>query len=268
MIQRFIKMHGAGNDYIFINCLASGQELSEPDTIAKILSRRHFSIGADGVVFILPSSRAHARMRIFNSDGSEGATCGNALRCVAKLLYESANPKKSHVKIETESGIRDIFITVTDGKVGAITVDMGIAEPRDTYLLNVKGEKHSMREIFIGNRHQVTFVPDVDSASINEIGNRCEFSRGNDGINTEFCEMISKNHLRVRTFERGSGETLACGSGACASAVASILIGHSDYNVPIRVSMRGGDLFVICDREMRVFLSGNACKAFEGTVEI
>ena len=207
-------------------------------------------------------------MRIFNADGSEGATCGNALICVARLLYESVNPKKSHIKIETESGIRDIFITVTDGNVGSITVDMGIAEARDTYLLEVKGEKYSMREILVGNRHQVTFLPDIDSVSLDDIGKKFEFGRGNEGINTEFCEIVGKNHLRVRTFERGSGETLACGSGACASAVASILIGESDFNAPIRISMRGGDLFALCDRDMRVFLSGNACKAFEGTVEI
>lgn len=263
----FVKMHAAGNDYIFIDCL--GRELNNPERVAVALSKRHFSVGADGIVLILPSKVAHARMRIFNADGSEGKMCGNAARCVGKWLYESNFVRKSRITLETESGIRELFLTVRDGKIEKITVDMGKALPRDMFFYEVCGQKYEMRGVSVGNEHQVTFLPDVDYIDLAKIGGFFEKNPlYSEGVNTEFCEIIGKNHLKVRTFERGSGETLACGTGACASAVAGVLCGACEAARPIKISMRGGELTVFCNEMMHVRLLGDACRSFEGAVEI
>ncbi len=263
----FIKMHAAGNDYIFIDCM--GWELKNPETAARLLSKRHFSVGADGIVLILPSKVAHAKMRIFNADGSEGKMCGNAARCVGKWLYESNFVRKSRITLETESGIRELFLTVRDGKVEKITVDMGNAIPHEMFFLEAGGQKYEMRGVNVGNEHQIAFVPDVDYIDLDRVGSTFEKNpRYSDGVNTELCEIVGKNHLKVRVFERGSGETLACGTGACASAVAGVLCGACDASHPIKISMRGGDLTVFCNETLHVRLLGNAAKTFEGTVEI
>ena len=263
----FIKMHGTGNDYIYFDCLAG--EIPEPEKLAVILSKRHFSVGADGIVLICPSKVADAKMRIFNADGSEGKMCGNAARCVGKLLYESNFVRRSRIKLETESGVRELFLTVRNGQVEKISVDMGNAQVGEMFLLDVCGQKFEMREINVGNAHQVTFVPDIDFINLNKIGRHFEKNpRFDDGVNTEFCEILGKNHLKVRVFERGSGETLACGTGACAAAVASIISGYCDFGRLIKISMCGGELAVVCDENLNVRLLGDAVKAFEGSVNI
>ena len=263
----FIKMHGSGNDYIYFDCLI--KPIENPEDLARTLSKRHFSVGADGIVLICKSKVADAKMRIFNADGSEAKMCGNAARCVGKLLYESGFSKKSHIRLETESGVRDLFLTVKNGKVEKISVDMGKATVGEMFLFDVCGQKYEMREVNVGNKHQVTFIPDADVLNLDKIGRYFEAnSRFEGGVNTEFCEILGKNHLKVRVFERGSGETLACGTGACASAIAAIVAGYCDFGRLIRVSMRGGELYVVCSENFSVRLMGDAARVFEGSIEI
>ena len=267
MRLHFTKMQAAGNDYIYFDCLE--KELENPKGIAQILSKRRFSVGADGIVLICRSKIADAKMRIFNADGSEAQMCGNAARCVAKLLYESNFAHKSRIKIETESGVKDTFLTVKNGKIEKITVDMGKARVGEAFVFEVCGEKFEMREIDMGNPHQVAFVPDVDYLNLDKIGRICEQNPYfESGANTEFCEVLDKNHLKVRVFERGSGETLACGTGACAAALVGIKTNACDMGKSIKISMRGGDLLVFCDENDRVYLTGDAHLAFFGEVEI
>ena len=263
----FIKMHGAGNDYIYFDCLL--KPLPEPEKAAVLLSKRHFSVGADGIVLICPSKIADAKMRIFNADGSEAKMCGNAARCVGKLLYESNFAHKSRIRLETNCGICELFLTVKNGRVDKISVDMGKATVGEMFSLNICGQKYEMRAVNVGNEHQVTFVSDVDFLNLDKMGRHFEKnSRFEEGVNTEFCEILSKNHLKVRVFERGSGETLACGTGACASALASIIAGYCDFGRLIKISMRGGELSVVCDENLGVRLMGDATKVFEGSVEV
>lgn len=307
MTLDFVKMHAAGNDYIYLDCF--GSEPDKPQKIAKMLSRRHFSVGADGIVLVLPSARAHARMRIFNADGSEASTCGNALRCVAKWLWESGFVRKSHITVETDSGIRDVFLSVRDGRVGAITVDMGVCRTGEHISLSVGGEKYELLTVRAGNEHQVAVTPDVDALDLARIGHIFEKNpHFEGGVNTEFYEIVGDNTLKVRTFERGSGETLACGSGACASALAAAAAGDCNASRPIKIRMRGGELSVLllpCRNEektaeshpssraealehnspkemkahasreigdsnlaLRAFLTGDAHTAFRGTVDM
>lgn len=262
----FVKMQGAGNDYIYVNCLES--PIENPSEVAKKLSKRRYGIGSDGLVLICPSKIADAKMRIFNADGSEAKVCGNALRCVAKLLYENGIVKKSHMKIESGAGVRDVFLVIKNKKVGLITVDMGVATPGDMFFFEAHGEKYEMRAINIGNEHQVTFLKDVDALNLEKIGKSFEKNpRFEDGVNTEFCEFLDKNHLKVRVFERGSGETLACGSGACASVVAAIALGLCSHEETVKVSMPGGDVYVRCENDYHTYLTGDAQKTFEGKTE-
>lgn len=263
----FIKMHGAGNDYIYVICLEG--EVKNPNEIAKKLSKRRFSIGADGLVLICSSKIADAKMRIFNADGSEAKMCGNALRCVGKLLYEEKIVKKSHIKIETPSGIRTVFVTVKDKKVGLVTADMGYATTGESFDFQVEDKKYEMLGVNVGNEHQVTFCENVDTLALDRIGWYFEKNpRFEGGVNTEFCTVLSKKYLKIRVFERGSGETLACGTGACAAVVAAQEMGLCERAVPIRVSMLGGEVIVFCDSERRIFLTGDANESFRGTVEV
>ena len=266
-ILNFIKMHAAGNDYLYFDCLNS--EIKEPERVAKALCPRRFSVGADGIVLIEQSKIADAKMRIFNADGSEAKMCGNAARCVGRLLYESGFVKKSRIRLETLSGVRNIYITVRDGAVGVISVDMGMVKAvGEPYFLCAKGEKFEMRAFDVGNLHQVGAVPDVDALSLDEIGRAVgETNRFEDGVNTEFYEFVGKNRIKARVFERGSGETLSCGTGACACAVAAALRGDCDGNKPVRVLMRGGELTVSLGENMCAFLSGFAERVFEGSLE-
>ena len=263
----FIKMHGAGNDYIYFDCLI--KQIEHPEKLAVVMSKRHFSVGADGIVLICPSKIADAKMRIFNADGSEAKMCGNAARCVGKLLYESGFIPRSRIRLETESGVRELFLTIKNGQVDKISVDMGKGNVGEMFFFDVCGQKYEMREINVGNEHQVTFVPDVDFLELNKIGRHFERnSRFLNGVNTEFCEILGRNHLKIRVFERGSGETLACGTGACASALAGIIAGYCDYGRLIKIAMRGGELAVVCDENHNIRLLGDATKVFEGSIEV
>ena len=263
MKLNFIKMQASGNDYLFFDCLCA--PLEEPELVAQKLCKRRFGVGADGLVLLLPSKTADARMRIFNADGSEAQMCGNASRCAAKLLYESNFMRKSRIRLETNSGLRELYLTVKNAQIENVSVEMGKIKVGELFSFENNGERFEMREANVGNAHQVCFLPDVDLLDLERQGAKFEHNpRFENGVNTDFCEIVDKNHLKVRTYERGSAETYACGTGACASAAVGIMLGACDFSKQIRISMRGGDLFVNCDEQFNARLQGNAHRVFEG----
>lgn len=263
----FTKMHGIGNDYIYLNCLSSAPK--DPSTLAVKLSDRHRSVGSNGLVLILPSHKADFRMRMFNADGSEGAMCGNAIRCVGKYLYENAITDKTELNIETASGIKSLVLLVEESKVKMIRVDMGspvIAS--QTLSLRVGKTEYKGMSISMGNPHFVTFCQDVPHMPVTTDGPFIEhMSCFPDRTNVEFAEVIGENALRMRVWERGSGETQACGTGACAAAVAAVENGFFAKGQDIAVHLPGGVLSINFDGE-RVFMTGPAETVFKGTIEI
>ena len=246
---KFTKMQGCGNDYIYINCFE--QEINSPESLSVFLSDRHYGVGSDGVVLILPSDKADAKMRMFNLDGSEGKMCGNAIRCIAKYLYDNHIVTKTDMTIETLTGIKSLSLYTKNGLVSSVRVDMGKAELNPEKIpVKLEGESIIARTVHIGDReysitcismgnpHCVVFCENVDRISISKIGPLFEnYSLFPDRINVEFVEVMGENHLKMRVWERGSGETLACGTGACASAVASVLNGYSSKDTDILVQL-------------------------------
>lgn len=281
MILNFTKMHGCGNDYIYFNCL--NEQLKNPEEIARKLSNRHFSVGGDGIVMICSSNIADAKMRMFNSDGSEGKMCGNAIRCVGKYLYDNDIVSKEIVTIETLSGIKTLELTKKDNKVVSAKVDMGKAElvPENipvcvdgnhdklvNYPLEIDGKEYKITCVSMGNPHCVVFCNDVSKIDLEKLGPKFENnSIFPDKVNTEFVSIVNRNKIKMRVWERGSGETMACGTGACASVVAAVENGFCDMNKYISVELLGGELD-ICYSEDTVYMIGEAAVAFRGTVEI
>ena len=281
MKLNFTKMHGIGNDYIYFN--AFDQEISEPEQLAKKLSDRRFGIGGDGVILICPSEVADAKMRMFNEDGSEGKMCGNGIRCVAKYIYDYAlvPEEKTCVTIETLSGIKTIELTVVGGEAVSAKVDMGAAILSPTEIpiafdgesvidepLDVDGAEYKITAVSMGNPHCVTFVDDVDGIEIEKIGPKFENHPAfPNRVNTEFIKVIDDKTLQMRVWERGSGETWACGTGACAAVVAACLNGYCEKGEDITVRLRGGDI-VINYTDETVVMTGPATTVFEGTVEV
>lgn len=275
----FSKMHGIGNDYIYINCMDK-----MPDGIPQLaveMSRRHFSVGADGIVCICkPSAGVHAdaKMRMFNADGSEGKMCGNAIRCVGKYLYDRGIAKKEELSIETLSGIKHLRLTVENGECTAARVDMGkaILSPADIPVkfdgarminesVRIAGSEYKLTAVSMGNPHAVIFTDEVKSLNLEKIGPLFE----NDPIfpervNTEFVRVIDRENLEMRVWERGSGETYACGTGACASAAAAVLNGCSDFDSPIKVHLIGGELTISVGSDLRVTMTGPAELVYNG----
>ena len=275
----FTKMQGCGNDYIYINCLE--HEINFPESLSILLSDRHYGIGGDGVVLILPSDVAEAKMRMFNLDGSEGKMCGNAIRCVAKYLYDNGVVSRRTMRIETLSGVRELALATTNGQVSSVSVNMGRAElepekipvslPGDrvvAYPVEIGGAAYHITCVSMGNPHAAIFCKGVDALSLPKIGPLFESSAlFPDRVNAEFIEVIERNHLKMRVWERGSGETLACGTGACAAAVAAVLNGYCDLCADIRVQLLGGELVIHYDGQ-NVFMTGECKKIFDGAVEI
>ncbi|MGE5583597.1 MAG: diaminopimelate epimerase [Bacillota bacterium] len=275
--MNFTKMQGAGNDYIYINCFQ--ETVDDPGKLAIAISDRHFGVGGDGLVLILPAITpgTDARMRIFNADGSEAEMCGNAIRCVGKYLYDHQVIRKNPLLIETLAGIKQLRLEIAEDRVVAARVDMG--EPRlDPDLIPVKIPKNRIvaepievnnhRYLFtgvsMGNPHCVIFVPEITAAMIHQDGPALEvhplFPRK---TNVEFVRVISKELLEMRVWERGSGETMACGTGACAAAVAAML--NNLTADAVKVKLRGGDLFVEWERSTgHVFMTGPAVEVFQG----
>lgn len=279
---KFTKMHGIGNDYIYINAIA--QKIDDPNSLAIKLSDRHFSIGGDGVILICESDVADAKMRMFNADGSEGMMCGNGVRCVGKYVYDNLLEDKSRdtITIETLSGIKTLKITAVDGKAELLEVDMGKAELKAEKIpaifencdeviaqtLNVNGVDHIVTCVSMGNPHCVTFVSDVDSLDLEKIGPHFENHEAfPQRINTEFVKVIDENTLQMRVWERGSGETWACGTGACATVVAAVENGYCKKGEDVTVHLRGGDLIINYTDE-RVLMTGPATKVFDGEIEV
>lgn len=275
----FIKMQGTSNDYIYIDCFKN--RVPSPEFLSIFLSDRSTGVGGDGVILICPSEVADAKMKMYNRDGSEGKMCGNGIRCVAKYIYDSGIAKKEVVKIETLSGIKECRVITKLGTVTKVTVDMGKPEFDPKCIpVNLDGDLIVNREaeieditynltcLSMGNPHSVVFVNSVDKLDLTKIGPQfAECPLFPQGVNAEFVELIDENTIKMRVWERGSGETMACGTGACASAVAAVLNGHCQKNTDIRVILKGGDLIVNYTGN-GVIMTGDAHKVFEGVVEI
>lgn len=273
----FYKMQGAGNDYIYIDCFK--HEISEPEKLSKRLSDRHFGIGGDGLVLILPSDNADAKMRMFNADGSEGKMCGNAIRCVGKFLYEIRGLKKRVITVETLSGTKTLLISTENGIVKSVSVDMGKAVLESEKIpvlsenktainmpLTIDGKEVGITCVSMGNPHCVTFDFDPDSLDIEKIGRKFECNAiFPERVNTEFIKVISANEIKMRVWERGSGETLACGTGACAAVVASVLNGFCVKGQNVKVTLPGGEVYVVYKEDGGVTLTGGAEFVFKGT---
>lgn len=266
--MKFTKMHGISNDYVYVNCFE--ETVEDPSFVARYVSKRRVSIGSDGLILIAPSKAADCRMIMYNADGSEGAMCGNGVRCVGKYAYDHKIAVKNPMTIETGAGIKTLTFQVEDGKVKEATVDMGIPEQTSAVPepIRVDGKEYEFVGISMGNPHAVYFMEEIDSLDLEKMGPSFEnHKRFPDRTNTEFIQVVDRSHLRMRVWERGSGETWACGTGATASAVAAILMGYTDDRVT--VSLIGGDLEIYWDRETgHVFMTGPAEEVFQGEITI
>ncbi|MBA4700461.1 MAG: diaminopimelate epimerase [Ruminococcus sp.] len=273
--MKFTKMQGLGNDYVYVNGFE--EKIENPSKLAVKVSDRHFGIGSDGLILINPSKTADFEMEMYNADGSRGEMCGNGIRCVAKYVYDYGLTDKTQISIETLGGIKYLELTVEEGKVVQVQVDMGKPELRpgkipviaegDTVIdapIEVEGKIYKMTGVSMGNPHIVIYMDDIDNLEIEKIGPKFEnHKRFPNRINTEFVEVLDRNTVKMRVWERGSGETLACGTGACAVAVSCILNGLTEDEVTVR--LLGGDLFIKWDREKNtVYMTGPAETVFDG----
>jgi len=280
---RFTKMHGLGNDYVYVSCIDQSVNnlMNDPAKIARLISDRHFGIGSDGLVLILPSEVADFKMRMFNSDGSEAEMCGNAIRCVGKYVYDNGFIKKTSVSIETKAGIKELDMSVKDGRVDLVKVDMGepILSPPDIPVISdkprfisqpveIENVVYAVTCVSMGNPHAVIYVNDVDGFPLDRVGPKMEhhflFPRK---INVEFAQVIDRETIKMRVWERGAGETMACGTGACAVLVASVLNCKTRRKATVKLS--GGDLLIEWDEfENHVYMTGPAVKVFDGEIDI
>lgn len=277
---KFTKMHGIGNCYIYINGFE--EEVFNPGKMSEFVSDMHFGIGSDGLVLILPSETADFKMRIFNADGSEAEMCGNATRCVGKYVYENGMTKNTKISLETNAGIKQLELDVVNHVVQSVTVDMGkaILEPEkipvkaagETVVdepIEVDGKEYRFTGVSMGNPHAVVFVDDVDRLPLDKIGPMFEnHEMFPERVNTEFIQVIDENTLKMRVWERGSGETWACGTGACASVVAAALNGFVKQDREIKVKLRGGSLYITYKSDGTVIKRGPAAFVCEGEVEV
>jgi len=277
--MKFTKMHGLGNDYVYVNCFE--EKIDNPPAVARFVSDRHFGIGSDGLIMINPSKTADFEMEMYNADGSRGEMCGNGIRCVAKYVYDYGLTDKTQISVETLGGIKYLDLTVEDGKVSLVKVDMGkpeleadlipIISEREQVIdepIEVDGKEYHMTGVSMGNPHAVIYVDDVKGLNLEKIGPKFEnHERFPKRINTEFVHCIDRQTVEMRVWERGSGETLACGTGACAVAVSSIL--NNLTATQVTVKLLGGDLQIEWDREKdRVFMTGPATVVFDGVIDI
>ncbi len=277
--MKFTKMHGCGNDYVYVNCFL--EEVKNPEAVSKYVSDRHFGIGADGLILICPSDVADFRMKMYNADGSEGSMCGNGIRCVAKYVYDYGLTDKTSISVETKSGIKYLDLTVENGKVSLVKVNMGapILTPADIPVIadktpvvdepiTVLGKEYRMTCISVGNPHAVVFVDDTMQFPLEQVGPHFEnHQRFPDRINTEFVQVLSRKEVNMRVWERGSGETWACGTGTCATAVACVLNGVTDNE--LLVHLRGGDLHIFFDQEENtIWMTGPATTVFDGEIDL
>lgn len=259
--MKFTKMEGLGNDYVYVYG-APG----DPEALSVKLSDRHFGIGGDGLVLISLSDVADFRMRIFNADGSEAKMCGNGVRCVGKYVYDKGYTKKTEIAVETLSGIKYLRLFIKDGKVDTVSVDMGEVTVGREENLDVAGGVRLI-PVDVGNPHAVIFVDDADKAPVDTVGPLIEKDpRFPGGVNVEFVSVTGRNRLRMRVWERGSGITMACGTGACASVAAAVAKGYCDEGTDVSVTLDGGVLTIRKDGD-KVTMTGPARTVFEGEIE-
>lgn len=273
--MKFTKMQGLGNDYVYVNCFR--ETIAEPSELAKEISDRHFGVGSDGLIMINPSDKADFEMEMYNADGSRGEMCGNGIRCVGKYVYDYGLTDKTEISVETLGGIKHLSLTVENGKVSRVKVDMGHPEftPEKVPVkaegsravdepILVDGQEYRMTCVSMGNPHAVVFMDDVENLQIETIGPKFEnHERFPNRVNTEFVRVIDRKTAKMRVWERGSGETLACGTGACAVAVACILGGMTEDEVTVQ--LLGGDLLIRWDRESDIiYMTGPAEVVFDG----
>lgn len=278
--MKFTKMHGLGNDYVYVNCLE--ETVENPSEVSKKVSDRHFGIGSDGLILIKPSDKADFRMDMYNADGSQAEMCGNGIRCVGKYVYDYGLTDKKSISVETLAGIKYLDFVIEDGKVALVTVDMGEPElmsekipvicDKDRAIeepIEVAGKEWKMTCVSMGNPHCVVFLDEpVKDFPLEKIGPFFEcHERFPKRVNTEFIEVLDRRTVNMRVWERGSGETMACGTGACASAVAAILCGHTEDEITLH--LLGGDLIVRWDKEKnKVFMTGPATVVFDGEIPL
>lgn len=277
--MKFTKMEGCGNDYVYVNGFE--EKIDNPNEVAIAVSDRHFGIGSDGLIIINPSEVADFKMCMYNADGSEGKMCGNGIRCVAKYVYDFNLTDKEVITVETLSGIKTLKLNVENGKVKTVRVNMGApilecdkvpVKYDDEKMINkpvkVDGKTFNITCVSMGNPHAVTFINDTDNLEIEKIGPKFENNEiFPDKVNTEFIQIIDKNTLKMRVWERGSGETFACGTGACASVVASVLNGLTENKVTVK--LLGGDLEIEYNQdENTVYMTGPARVVFTGEYDI
>lgn len=257
------KMHGLGNDYLYI-----WGSVENPEIISVKLSDRHFGIGSDGIIIITPSEVADFKMRIFNADGSEAKMCGNGIRCVGKYVYDKGITDKKHLTIETLSGIKYLDLDVSYGKVQSVTVNMGKAEVFAPVALEVAGKEITCIPVSVGNPHAVTFVEDAENAPLATVGAGLEHhAHFEGGVNAEFVQVIDSRTLRMRVWERGSGITMACGTGACASVAAAVEAGYCLRGEDVAVILDGGRLHITVESDGTVMMTGPAKTVCECEVE-
>lgn len=280
MKLEFTKMQGTGNDYIYVDC--TEKSLKKPSEIAIKLSDRHFGVGADGLVLIGKSRSSDFKMRMFNADGSEGNMCGNAIRCIAKFVYDKGLTDKEKLKIETKSGVKIVDLKFNRKKVSSVSVKMGVpilnpdqvpikyvGEQVVNQPFIIDGETFYITAVSMGNPHCIIFCDDVHGVDLSTIGPKFEKNQAfPEQVNTEFVKVVDENTLEMRVWERGSGETLACGTGACASVVASVLNGFCKRDEVITVKLLGGELKICYSSDGNVIMEGPAEFVFDGVVEV
>lgn len=277
--MKFTKMQGLGNDYVYVNCFK--EELANPAEMAVKVSDRHFGIGSDGLILIKPSDVADFRMDMYNADGSQAEMCGNGIRCVAKYVYDYGLTDKTDISVETLAGIKYLKLQVANGRVQMVTVNMGAPELRPSAIpvksdkeilvnepIMAGGREYRMTCVSMGNPHCIVFVEDTEHFELEKIGPEFEgHELFPNRINTEFIQILDRKTVNMRVWERGSGETLACGTGACASAVACVLNGFTEEEITIH--LLGGDLLVRWDREENlVYMTGPAAVVFDGEISL
>ncbi|MFR7906738.1 MAG: diaminopimelate epimerase [Oscillospiraceae bacterium] len=278
--MKFTKMHGIGNDYIYVNCFE--EKVDNPEKVSIYVSDRRKGIGSDGLVLIMPSDKADFRMRIFNADGSEAMMCGNATRCIGKYVYDKGLTDKTEITLETNSGIKYLTLFPENGKVEFVEVDMGkaILTPKDIPVnsdkerfisepVEVDGKEYKITCVSMGNPHAIVYMDDIKDLELEKIGPSFENHKlFPDRINTEFIEVIDSHTLNMRVWERGSGETFACGTGACASVVASVLNGYCNHDEEVTVHLRGGDLKITWNSDGTVIMKGPAALICDGDIDV
>ena len=280
MIIDFTKMQGLGNDYIYIDCINNNINIDNVEEFVKKVSNRNFGIGSDGVIFILPSEIADVKMQMYNADGTKSNMCGNGIRCVGKYCYDHGIAKKKEINVETLAGIKKLKFQIKNDKVEKITVNMGKANLKAEEIpINKEKAKENKKYlstiidnreyivVSMGNPHAITFVDNIDKETVENIGKKVENSIEifPERTNVEFIKIENENKIKMRGWERGTGDTLACGTGACASAVASYLKGYTKEKV--EVELLGGNLEIEIKEDLEVFMTGPAVEVFEGKFE-